>query len=76
MERITLTPYTAQAFIQSLNTGKMQSTETDEITILEKIVGDMRGTYYIVEYKGLKCTAIFNPFTCRYYADDVYGVIQ
>ena len=32
-----------------------------------------RQTTYIVDYGGVKCTAIFNPFTCEYYADDVYG---
>lgn len=70
MERITLTPYTEQAHINSLE-GK-----TDEITILEKVVGDARGTYYIVKYKDVKCTAVFNPFVCAFYADDVYGVIK
>lgn len=25
---------------------------------------------------GIVCNAIFNPFTCCYYADDVYGVIE
>jgi hypothetical protein len=29
----------------------------------------------IAEYNGKKCTAIFNWFTCKYYVDDIYGVI-
>jgi len=41
-----------------------------EATILKKI-GD---NLYIAEYNGVKCTAIFNPFVCRYYVDDVYGL--
>lgn len=64
-----MTPYKAQAHINSLS-GK-----TDEITVLKKIK-DTRQPYYIVEYRGVKCTAIFNWFVCSYYADDVYGIIK
>ena len=35
----------------------------DEITVLG-------------EYKGVKCTAIFNYFNFTYYADDKYGRLQ
>ena len=32
---------------------------------------------HIVEFSdGVKCTAIFNPFVCAYYADDKYGLIN
>lgn len=61
-------PYTTQAYIQSLNKGLMTPTYTDEITVLEK-VGD---NDYIVNYKGVKCHALFNWFVCAYFADDVY----
>ena len=46
-------PYTATAHIHSLN-GNM-----DEITVLGE---DKKGNqpYYIVDYKGVKYTAIFN----------------
>ena len=47
--------YKAQAHIHSLN-GKM-----DEITVLEK-VGD---NDYIVDYKGVKCHALFNWFVAN-----------
>lgn len=47
--------YKVQAHIHSLN-GKM-----DEITVLEK-VGD---NDYIVDYKGVKCHALFNWFVCE-----------
>jgi hypothetical protein len=30
----------------------------------------------IAEYKGKRCTAVFNPFSGLYYVDDVYGVLQ
>ena len=60
-------PITAKAHIHSLN-GEM-----DEI----KIIGETqqgKQTVYIVEYKDVICTAIFNCFTCSYYADDIYGI--
>ena len=61
-----MTPFKAQAHIHSLD-GKM-----DEITVLDK-KEDGRQTIYIVDYRGVKCSAIFNLFNCTYYADDIYG---
>ncbi len=61
--------FKTQAYIQSLNTGKMKPEVMDEITVLDK-VGD---NDYIVDYKGVKCHALFNWFICAYFADDVYG---
>ena len=58
--------YEAMAHIHSLNGEKA------EITVLEK-VGD---NYYIVNYNGMKCHAIFNRFVCEYYANDIYGVVE
>ena len=58
-----------QAYIQSLNVGKTKPEVTDEITVLEK-VGD---NDYIVDYKGVRCHALFNWFVCACFADDVYG---
>ena len=46
--------------------------EMAEITVLEK-VGD---NDYIVDYKGVKCHALFNWFVCEYYADDVYRRVE
>lgn len=43
-----------------------------EATILEKI-GDNR---YLADYKGVKCSAIYNPFVDRFYVDDKHGVIH
>lgn len=59
-------PYKTTAHIHSLN-GEM-----DEITIIDKI-GD---NDYIVNYKGVKCYALFNWFNCTYYADDIYTIIK
>ena len=44
--------------------GKM-----DEITILKQTGNNE----YLVDYRGVKCSAIFNWFNGTYYADDVYG---
>ena len=44
----------------------------DEITVLKK-VGD---NDYIVDYKGVKCHALFNWFVCEYYADDIYRIVK
>ena len=64
--------YKIDAYIQSLNLGKMRPEVMDEVTILEQ-VGD---NDYIVDYKGVKCHALFNPFVCEYFADDVYRVFK
>ena len=62
-------PFKTMAHIHSLD-GAM-----DEITVLN-IKEDGRQTIYIVDYRGVKCSAIFNPFNCTYHADDVYGRIN
>ena len=61
-----MTPLKTYAHINSLDG------QTDEITVLQQ-VGD---NDYLVDYKGVKCHAIFNPFVCEYYADDLYTVIK
>ena len=45
--------------------------EVKEVTIIERRQND-----YIVDYEGVRCTAIFNPFVGLFYADDKYGVIK
>jgi len=59
-------PITTKMHIHSLN-GEMR-----DATIHKKL-GD---NDYLVEYEGVKCHAIFNPFVGQYYADDKYGIIQ
>ncbi len=59
-------PFVTKAHIHSLK-GEM-----DEITVLKK-VGD---NDYIVDYKGVKCHALFNRFVCEYYADDIYRIVK
>ncbi|MDE6867980.1 MAG: hypothetical protein K2J83_02415 [Clostridia bacterium] len=61
--------FKTMAHIHSLD-GKM-----DEVTVLdEKMSGNQKT--YIVDYNGIKCTAVFNCFTCTYFADDIYGRLQ
>ena len=49
--------------------------EMDEVKIIEERKQPDNTTLYIAEYNGKTCTAIFNPFVCEYYVDDVYGVL-
>lgn len=65
-------PYKTMAHIHSLN-GEMK-----EITVLrqEDMFGHLIPNAYIVNYGGVICTAIFNPITNQYYADDKYGIIK
>lgn len=58
------------AYIQSLNIGKIKPEVKDEITILDKVGNND----YIVDYKGVKCHALFNYFVGAYFADDVYRI--
>ena len=60
--------FKTQAYIQSLNVGKIKPEIKDEITVLDK-VGD---NDYIADYKGVRCHALFNWFVGAYFADDVY----
>lgn len=56
---------TTQAHINSLN-GKLDTVE---------IIAQRGDNDYIARYKGQFCSAIFNPFVCHFYVDDVYGII-
>ena len=65
-EPTTMKEYKAMAHINSLN-GEMA-----EITVLEEVGNND----YIVDYKGVKCHALFNWFVCQFYADDVYRRVE
>jgi hypothetical protein len=60
------------AYIHSLKDKENDRHVLGEASIIRSI-GDNQ---YLAEYNGVKCTAIFNHFTGRYYVDDVYGVIK
>lgn len=54
-----------RALVHSTNTVK-------EVTLIEKT----DNKYIVRTDSGVLCTAIFNPFTNLYYADDLYGKIE
>ena len=60
--------FKTKAHVNSLKGGMV------EITVLDKPNENVN--FYIVEYGGVKCSAIFNPFVCEFYADDIYGIIE
>ena len=48
--------------------------EDKDITlVLDYAFRELGNNNYLVDYRGVKCSAIFNPFNCTYYADDIYG---
>ncbi len=61
-----------QAYIHSLKDRAHDRNVLGEAEIIRKI-GDNQ---YLAEYNGVRCTAIFNPFVCRYFVDDLYGIVD
>ena len=61
-----------QAFIHSLKDREHDRNVLGEAEIIECIGNNL----YLAEYNGVRCTAIFNVCTGRYYVDDVYGVVE
>jgi hypothetical protein len=54
----------------------LQDKENDRHVLGEaEIIKSIGDNLYLVEYNGVRCTAIFNYITNRYYLDDIYGVI-
>ncbi len=63
------------AYLHSKKVGEKQG-EREEVEIVSQN-NDYGATQYIVRTGGgIKCTAIFNPFSSSYYADDIYGIIR
>jgi hypothetical protein len=60
------------AYIHSLKDKENDRHVLGEAEIIKSIGCNL----YLAEYNGVKCTAIFNFFTGRYYVDDVYGVVK
>ena len=60
--------FTTEAVIHSIS--KVDAKQPyDTVTIIhENGPNDV-----VAEYKGIRYTAIFNGFVCRYYVDDLYG---
>lgn len=59
-----------EAYIHSLKDTQHDRHALGNAEIIKQI-GD---NLYLAEYKGVRCTAIYNPFVGRYFVDDVYGI--
>lgn len=59
------------AYIHSLKDKIHDRNVLGEAEIIKKIGNNQ----YLATYNGVRCTAIFNPFTGRYYVDDVFGIL-
>ena len=57
--------FTTKAMIYS-------SEEQAEVTILHH----KNNNYMVAEYTGIRCTAVYNPFTGLFYVDDIFGVLK
>ena len=62
----------AKAMLQSLDKDGTHRVPLQDVEILE-MVGD--NDYIVLTPAGIKCHALFNPFTGYYFADDVYRVV-
>lgn len=40
------------------------------------IISEKSDNNIIVDYNGVRCTAIYNVFAGCYYVDDVYGIVK
>lgn len=63
---------TVKAYIHSLEDKEHHRHVLDEAEIVKRIEGNQ----YLAEYRGVRCTAIFNPFAGAFFVDDVFGVVQ
>ena len=64
--------FKTQAYVHSLKDRKTDSNVAAEVTIIEH----KDNNNVIAEYNGIRCKAIFNPFVCMYFVDDLYGRIE
>lgn len=56
----------------NIHSKKGIDSPTDTVTIITHTDNN----HVIAEYGGARYTAIFNPFCCMYYVDDVYGKLE
>ena len=47
-----------------------------KIPTVDEIIKQIENNDYIVDYKGVRCHALFNWFVGAYFTDDVYGIIK
>lgn len=63
------------AYLRSKKTGEEQG-DKEEVTLIRRSTTGSTTIYMVITEIGIKCSAIFNPFSCSYYADDIYGIIR
>ena len=63
----------AKAMLQSIDKDGTHHAPLQDVEILEQ-VGD--NDYIVLTPEGIKCHALFNPFTDYFFADDVYRVVK
>ena len=63
----------AKAMLQSIDKDGTHRAPLQDVEILEQ-VGD--NDYIVLTPEGIKCHALFNPFTDYFFADDVYRVVK
>ena len=63
----------ATAMLRSFVKDGTHHAPLQDVEILEQ-VGD--NDYIVLTPEGVKCHALFNPFTGYYFADDVYRVVK
>jgi len=57
-------------------TGMIHSKSAQgNITVIDK-PNPSENDYIVITEGGVKCHAIFNPFSGLYYADDIYAIIN
>ena len=62
----------AKAMLQSIDKDGTHRAPLQDVEILEQ---DDDNDYIVLTPAGVKCHALFNPFTCYFFADDVYRVV-
>lgn len=63
----------AKAMLHSLDRDGTHQANLVEVEILEEVGNN---DYIVLTPEGIKCHALFNPFTCYYFADDLYRIVN
>ena len=63
----------AKAMLQSVDKDGTHRAPLVDVEILNKVGNN---DYIVLTPAGVKCHALFNPFTGYYFADDVYRVMK
>lgn len=62
------------AFVHSLKqAGDPQNGDFGHQKAEVTIISHVNNNDVVAEYNGVRCRAVYNPFACAYFVDDVYG---